>query len=450
MSDQKFVWHERYNIGVENIDREHRKLFNVMNKLCSYGGNDEKSRWAYQEGIKYFKGHAMKHFAEEEVYMASIGYEGYDMHRRLHDVFRKKTLPEIEKELALTHYSPEAVEHFLGVCGGWLIGHTIMEDRAIVGGGSSRWSELLPEEEQAIMKHTVVQMLQDLFQLDARVISESYGGEKFGEGIYYRLAYGSDKGDIWEFLLVFEERLLVNTVGSIVDDESAKVNVMMMNATRYIARQFVERIMSHYPIDGHLELREENLLSYKQFERMFQKNNPQYSLLFDTGKGYFAYCVMAPKLLEKEPGVSIKAENAMTEIRKYLTDMEVEHVRKKKLLVVDDSALVLHMMKELFEKDYDVVEAKSGVAAIRCMTLDQPDLVLLDYEMPVCNGKQVLEMIRAEESFVDMPVIFLTGTVDKERIRSLIPLKPAGYLLKTLPPQEIKKTVDDFFRENIK
>ena len=103
MDQQKFIWHDRYNIGVESIDREHRKLFSIMNKLCTYGGaNDEKSRWAYQEGVKFFKGHAMKHFAEEEMYMASIGYEGYETHRRLHDIFRKKTLPEIEKELMLT------------------------------------------------------------------------------------------------------------------------------------------------------------------------------------------------------------------------------------------------------------------------------------------------------------------------------------------------------------
>ena len=77
MGKNQFVWQERFNIGVESIDREHRKLFAIMNKLSAYDGNDEKSRWAYQEGIKYFKEHAMKHFAEEELYMASIGYEGY-------------------------------------------------------------------------------------------------------------------------------------------------------------------------------------------------------------------------------------------------------------------------------------------------------------------------------------------------------------------------------------
>ncbi|MCI9435761.1 MAG: response regulator [Lachnospiraceae bacterium] len=447
MNDQKFVWHDRYNIGVDVIDREHKKLFSIMNKLFSYDENDSKSRWAYQEGIKFFRGHAMKHFAEEEMYMASIGYEGYDTHRRLHDVFRKKTLPEIEKELMATHYSPEAVEHFLGVCAGWLIGHTMTEDRAITGTVSSRWIDLLPEEEQAAIKKAITQQLYELFQLDAKVISESYGGEKFGNGIYYRLLYSSEKGKKYEFLLVFEERLLVETVGDLVESDADKVNVMMMNATRYIAKQFIGRIISHFPSMDNLELKEENLLSYKQFDRMFDQHNPQCSLLFDTGKGYFAYCMLAPDFQEDSLPPSICAENAMEEILKYLNENDAENVEKKKLLIVDDSALILQVMKELFDKDYDVTTAKSGVAAIRSMTLNAPDLVLLDYEMPVCNGKQVLEMIRAEEAFVDTPVIFLTGTVDKERLKALLPLKPAGYLLKTTRPPEIKVTVDEFFEK---
>lgn len=450
MNSQQFVWQERYNTGVETIDREHRKLFSIMNKLLSYGGdNNEKSRWAYQEGIKFFKGHAMKHFAEEEVYMASIGYEGYEMHRRLHDIFRKKTLPEIEKELNSTNYSQEAVNHFLGVCAGWLIGHTLTEDRAITGGISSKWEDLLPEEEQRAMRDIIIRMVDEMFQMEARVLSESYGGEKFGNGIYYRLVYGSDKPEKWEFFMVFEEKVLINSVGNMIESEADKVDVMMVNATRYTARQLVERIISHFPEAEFLEIKEENLLTYKQFQRVFERQNPQCSLLFDTGKGYFAYCMMAPHLLNESSAPIIGADNAMVEIKKYLDDNKEDNKGKKKILIVDDSGMMRQAMKELLEPDYEVALAQSGVAAIRSMILDKPDVVLLDYEMPVCDGKQVLEMIRAEEDLAKIPVIFLTGTVDKERIQKLIPLKPAGYLLKTLPPQEIKGNINEFFKKRM-
>ena len=96
---KQLVWQDRFNVGVEVIDKEHRKLFSILDRLLRRRKQDEKSQWVCQEGIKYFKDHAMKHFAEEEAYMASIHYAGFETHRRLHDNFRKKTLPALEREL---------------------------------------------------------------------------------------------------------------------------------------------------------------------------------------------------------------------------------------------------------------------------------------------------------------------------------------------------------------
>ena len=141
MSNQ-LVWQDRFNIGVDIIDREHKKLFGIMNKLLMFKDEDGKSQWVCEEGIKYFKEHAMKHFAEEEAYMASISYHDFETHRRLHNDFRQNTLPALEKELQRTCYSSDSIGHFLSVCAGWLIGHTMTEDRAITGKGSSRWKSL--------------------------------------------------------------------------------------------------------------------------------------------------------------------------------------------------------------------------------------------------------------------------------------------------------------------
>ncbi len=414
-------------------------------RLFEHKKNEEKSRWVCEEGIKYFKGHAMKHFAEEEAYMAHIHYMGFDVHRRLHDDFRKKTLTALERELEQSNYSEDAVNHFLGVCAGWLVGHTLTEDRAITGKTMSKWGELLPEEEQTAMGQTIIQLLHDMFMLDAKVVSECYGGEKFGTGIYYRLVYSTKHGKKWEILLVFEQKLIVNTVGHMMDSDTDTVNVMLMNAVRHMAQQFVNRVSERFPSADMYEIKEENLLSYEQFERKFQDQTPQFSLLFDTGAGYFAYCVIAPHLLQDGNGVSIKADNAMTEIKKYLDKNKKS--TKKKILIVDDSDVMLHAMKGLLEKDYEVALAKSGLSAIRSITLDRPDLVLLDYEMPVCNGSQVLEMIRAEEDFADIPVVFLTGRGDKESVKKVIALKPQGYLVKNMAPGDIKKSIDQFMKD---
>ena len=71
----QLVWKDEYNIGVDIIDREHKRLFKIINKLFRFTDEKNKSQWACQEGIKFFKDHAVNHFTEEEEYMASIHYE---------------------------------------------------------------------------------------------------------------------------------------------------------------------------------------------------------------------------------------------------------------------------------------------------------------------------------------------------------------------------------------
>lgn len=102
------------------------------------------------------------------------------------------------------------------------------------------------------------------------------------------------------------------------------------------------------------------------------------------------------------------------------------------------------LVKLLSEK-YKVSEADSSIAAIQSITVNKPDLIMLDYEMPVCDGRQALEMIRSQKNTADIPVVFLTGKGDRESVRRVMSLKPEGYLLKTMPDEEILKYIDNLF-----
>lgn len=444
--DNQLVWKEEFNIGIKIIDDEHQRLFKIINKLFALGEKEKRSKRACQEGIKYFKEHALKHFEDEEKYMELIAYDELEIHRRLHRSFRENSLPALERELEREEYSPNAIDHFLAVCAGWLIGHTLTEDMAIMGEKESKWEGLLPQEELEAMKAVILKLLQNMFQLKAQVISDAYGGERFGKGVYYRLVYGREQDDKkWEILLVFEDKILINTVGKLMGLKSDKLDIMLMNAVRYTACQFVRRVMDHYPSIKYYEMVEENLLTYEQFHEVFEKKKPQVSLLFDTDEGYFSYCVIAPHLLEDGVGTSLDAANAMSEIEKYLTEKEKN--RKSKILIVDDSITIRQGIKRLLAEDYEVTEVASGVAAIRAIALDRPDLVLLDYEMPVCDGSHVLEMLRSEKDFADIPVIFLTSRDDQESVKKVLALKANGYLLKYLKPMDIKKRIDDFLKK---
>ncbi len=448
--DAQLIWRDDFNIGVDIIDKEHQRLFKIINKLFNFKEEEKDNEWICQEGIKFFKGHMVKHFAEEEAYMKSIGYAGYEQHRRIHKSFQEHTLPALEQELERTEYSDSAVEHFLGVCAGWLIGHTKTEDLAIVDKHPRKWENLLPSEEITAMRKVIVQLVFDMFKLESQMISDAYNGEKFGRGVYYRLVYGNGRDDkILEVILVFEEKLLINTVGQVLGIKTNKLDSMLVNAARHTARQFVGRVMEHFPsMDGY-ELKEENLLSYDRFQKLLEKEKLQVSLLFNTGgAGYFAYCVISPHLLEQGVGEPLEEEYAMDKVEQYLmrrNKTQDSDDSRLKVLIVDDSLTVRQSMKKLLEEDYDVSMVDSGLAAIRAITLNRPNLILLDYEMPVCDGQQTLAMLRSDQHFADIPVVFLTGRSDPESVRKVMVLKPAGYLLKYLKPDEIKKKIDDFF-----
>ena len=107
------------------------------------------------------------------------------------------------------------------------------------------------------------------------------------------------------------------------------------------------------------------------------------------------------------------------------------------------------MLEELLVREgFAVLRAYSGTEALLLLSgRRRPDLVLLDYEMPVCDGKQTLEMLRSAKEFANIPVIFLTGRSDPATVKGVMALKPAGYLLKTLKPAEIKKNIDNYFEK---
>ena len=117
------------------------------------------------------------------------------------------------------------------------------------------------------------------------------------------------------------------------------------------------------------------------------------------------------------------------------------------MLVVEDSKTIQQQMKELLNRDYEVSLVESAISAIRAITLNRPDLILLEDEMPICDGKRTLEMLRSEKAFADIPVIFLTDRNDQESVKKIMSLKPTGYLLKYLKPVDIKKNIDTFFEK---
>ncbi|MBO5373633.1 MAG: response regulator [Lachnospiraceae bacterium] len=122
--------------------------------------------------------------------------------------------------------------------------------------------------------------------------------------------------------------------------------------------------------------------------------------------------------------------------------IEEEPQKRRSILAVDDSGILLRSVKTMLEKVYDVAFATDGKMAIRQAKKNMPDLILLDYEMPEWDGKRTLEEIRSDEELKSIPVVFLTGVADKEHILDVLELKPEGYLLKPIEQQRLIDTIE--------
>ena len=104
---------------------------------------------------------------------------------------------------------------------------------------------------------------------------------------------------------------------------------------------------------------------------------------------------------------------------------------KRRILIVDDDPSYAGMVREWIKEYYKADIVTAGMQAIAFLLKNKVDLVLLDYEMPVANGPQVLQMLRQEPATKDIPVIFLTGVGTKEEVERVMALRPDGYVLKS-------------------
>ena len=116
--------------------------------------------------------------------------------------------------------------------------------------------------------------------------------------------------------------------------------------------------------------------------------------------------------------------------QKFILEQTHEMSNRKHILVIDDDLNMLKTLRYYLQDAYKVTVANSGKVAVDFLLKYTPDLILLDYMMPMYNGAAVLEIIKSREATKNIPVYFLTGQTDKSTVMECLSLKPAGYIVK--------------------
>ncbi|MGB3624491.1 MAG: response regulator [Henriciella sp.] len=111
---------------------------------------------------------------------------------------------------------------------------------------------------------------------------------------------------------------------------------------------------------------------------------------------------------------------------------------KKKILVADDDrmlrALLSHKLKAL---DCDIIQAEDGKQALETLEHEEINLVILDGMMPVMDGTEALQRMRANPETADLPVIMLTARRREEDAVTALKLGATDYISKPFNPDEL-------------
>jgi CheY-like chemotaxis protein len=118
-----------------------------------------------------------------------------------------------------------------------------------------------------------------------------------------------------------------------------------------------------------------------------------------------------------------------------------------KALIVDDSLESRMLLGKILTKAFDaqIIESTHGKDALRKLSSEKPDVIFLDYEMPVMNGKETLKEIRSIREFRNLPVVMVTSHGEMDLVRELLSYKISAYLVKPLSTDYVVKRLSVIF-----
>lgn len=113
-----------------------------------------------------------------------------------------------------------------------------------------------------------------------------------------------------------------------------------------------------------------------------------------------------------------------------------------KVLVIDDDSMVREMVvRLLILEGYQVIEAAYGQAGVADAISEKPNIILLDLNMPIMDGFQVLHKLKSNPETERIPVIILTARIDAESERRCMAAGATDYIKKPWGPAELQERI---------
>ena len=115
--------------------------------------------------------------------------------------------------------------------------------------------------------------------------------------------------------------------------------------------------------------------------------------------------------------------------------------RKKKVLVVDDEETNRRILVDLFEDDYDMIQAEDGQECIEVTKRELPDLILLDVGLPDISGVEACRQIKSTEQLKHIPIFLVSGYISNIDIRIGLEAGAERYFTKPFDHDELESVI---------
>ena len=125
---------------------------------------------------------------------------------------------------------------------------------------------------------------------------------------------------------------------------------------------------------------------------------------------------------------------------------------RNKILLVEDSKVIQQMYRnKLLLEEFTVVTADNGMEAIKSLSQEKPDLILLDLMMPVMDGYKVLQVVKTDPKLSGIPVLVFSAKGQPEEVERALNLGAAGYFVKaTSKPEKVVEKIRLILSQKLK
>jgi DNA-binding response OmpR family regulator len=116
---------------------------------------------------------------------------------------------------------------------------------------------------------------------------------------------------------------------------------------------------------------------------------------------------------------------------------------RNKILLVEDSKVIQQMYRnKLIFEQFNVLTADNGMEAIKILSQEKPDIILLDLMMPIMDGYKVLQVVKTDPKLSSIPVLVFSAKGQSEEVEKALNLGAAGYIVKaTTKPNEVVEQI---------